>query len=326
MVDVNLLSHRNAIKYLYAKDSLQSIARTAAAIEISDKGNEAFSIFQRDVLQNIFSGFTYEFAVTSLIETNPDNIPVSIISINLDLPDDIVGSYMQHAHLDPLSPIVYMNPGRAFNYTYVCPDVKVEDHPFFVNHCMKYGIHRAISVGYLFPAHHNTFITFDYLGDANNDSWHHFDHSRLELASFPFALAWLFRQKQMDQTELERRFDLMHSLTEHQLQNLRKFVNAPHQNFKEQSDDLGIRQGTLKDDLYNTRDIIMKRRNPDHADRAAKGRMSLRAMEAECAFLRMLSDHTQVIKHLPATPLDDNEKHDDVEILDEIEPPCGATG
>ena len=307
----NIVSHRNAIKTLYSEETLSAIAAAAKAIDISYQGNLDFSEMQRDMLHDVFPGFTYEFGVTSLIETNPDNIPVSIVSVNLDLPDEIVGSYMQNAHLDPMSPLVYANPGRAFNYTHVCPDTDVEDHPFFINHCVKYGIYRAVSVGFLFPAHHNTFITFDYLGDKTNETWRHFDYSRLELASFPFAMAWLFRQKQMDMTELLRRFDILRGLTEHQLQNLRKFINAPHQNFKEQSVALGIRQGTLKDDLYNTRDIVRKRRKLDPGDKTAKGRMTLRAMEAECAFLRMLGDHTLILKELPAnTAMEEIENED----------------
>ena len=294
-VNSKIVSHRNAIKFVYSKPILKKIIDVADDLESSEDGNLQFSSFQREIFEKAFAGFKYEFCVTSIVETNPDGLPVDISSTCLDLPTDILENYMKVAHLDPLSPVVYQNPGRALTYSSFWPEEKIHQHPFFKKHCVKYGIYRAISLGFLFPAHHNTFIAFDYLGDKNNKSWHHSDHTRLELATFPFVLAWLFRRKQMDLKELSRRLTLLEGLGEHQLQNLRKFVNSPDQNFDQQAESLGIKPGTLKDDLYNTRDIILPRMGLADISQLKTNRSPLRVLEANCSFIRMLGDHTKPI-------------------------------
>lgn len=292
---MNILEHSQSIGNLYKKKTLDDILKYASQYPCTKLGDLEFSEYQREVLQRIFPGFTYEFCTTSTITPDAQLIPGEIITVNLNLSDDIIDSYMQHMQDDELSPVVYLNPGRALNYTQVCADENVAAHPFFINHCHPFKIHKAISVGYLYPEHTNTFITFDYLGDEQNKSWHGFFHSRLELASFPFALAWLYRRKVMDQAVLSNRFKIMQDLTERQLENLRKFINSPEQSFKEQADKLGIELGTLKDDLYNTRRKIMEKLASTEVPAKGQVRTSLRALEAHCSFLRMLEDHTKDI-------------------------------
>lgn len=291
-----IFSHRNAIKKIYSPENLVKIIKSANEFELTETGNFKFATFQRNILQNAFDGFTYDFGVTSIIETNSKNVPVDISCVLLGLPDDILDNYMKVAHLDPVTPVTYLNPGRAINYSRVVTKKLVYNHPFYKQHLSKYGIFCGISLCVLFPSHHDTFLTIDYLANEQNNSWDHFDHTRLELASFPFILALLYRRKLMDLKELKRRFLLLEGLTEHQLLNLRKFINSPDQSFDEQAADLGIKSGTLKDDLYNIRDVILPRVGSDKISVSKKSRTSLRKLESECSFFKLLGDHTQPIK------------------------------
>lgn len=293
-----IISHRNAIKKIYSPANLGQIVKMADEFERTKAGNLKFSSFQREVLQDAFPGFTYDFCVTSIVETNSEGIPVDITSMLLDLPDDILENYMKFAHLDPLTPLTYLNPGRAINYTKVMTKEMVYNHPFYKQHLSRYDIFCGISLCVLFPSHHETFLTVDYLANEQNTSWNHFDYTRLELASFPFILAWFFRRKLMDLKELKRRFLLLEGLTEHQLQNLRKFVNSPDQHFKEQATDLGIKAGTLKDDLYSTRDIVLPRLGLDELSKAKTSGSPLRKLESECSFLKLIGDHTRPMRSL----------------------------
>jgi len=218
---------------------------------------------------------------------------LDLVSVNWNLPDEIMVSYLQNAHLDDLSPLVYANPGRALNYTHVCRTEIAEDHPFFANHCRKFGVHHAMSVGFLYPGHESTFLSFDYLGDATNVDWVTFNHVKIELASFPFALAWFFRFGLFDEVRLKKMFLLLSGMTENRLLNLRKYINSPLQNFEQQATDLGIKASTLKDDLAMIRDrTILRLEIRTDPDRNTPTRL----LDQHYGFLSLLGDHTLELK------------------------------
>jgi len=139
---------------------------------VTPEGNLEFSAFQNRVFEDIFPDFTYEFCTTSQTKLSKKGELLDITTVLWNLPDECLISYMQ---------------GRALNYTHVCRSERLEDYPFFTNHCLKFGIHQAMSVGFLNPGHESTFLSFDYMGDKNNIDWIQFDHVKIELASFPFA-------------------------------------------------------------------------------------------------------------------------------------------
>jgi len=260
---------------------------------VSPDGNLEFSAFQNRVFERIFPDFTYEFCTTSQVKLSEKGELLDLVSVNWNLPDECVASYMQNAHLDNLSPLVYANPGRALNFTHVCRSERVEEHPFFINHCHKYGIHQGMSVGYFYPGHENTFLSFDYLGDESNITWIMFDHIKIELASFPFALAWLYRFGLFDVTRLKKMFSLLTGLTESRLLNLRKYINAPLQGFDQQAADLGIKASTLKDDLAMIRDrTILKLKIETDPNRNTPTRL----LDQHYSFLNLLGDHTVELK------------------------------
>jgi hypothetical protein len=280
---------KNAIKKLLASESLDEILRMAKNTPVSPEGNLEFAAFQNRVFEDIFPDFTYEFCTTSQIKLSEKGDILDIISVNWNLPDECLVSYMQNAHLDELSPLVYANPGRALNYTHICRAERVQDHPFFVNHCLKYGIHHGMSVGFLNPGHESTFLSFDYLGDENNIDWVPFNHIKIELASFPFALAWLFRSGIFDELRLKKMFLLLSGLSESRLLNLRKYINSPLQSFNQQATDLGITASTLKEDLAMIRDqTILKLELKTDPTRNTPTRL----LDQHYGFLSLLGDHT----------------------------------
>ena len=193
--------------------------------------------------------------------------------------------------------MVYANPGRALNYTQVCRAERIEDYPFFNKHCLKFGIHQAMSVGFLSPGHESTYLTFDYMGDEHNTSWVTFNHNKIELASFPFALAWFYRSGVFDELRLKKMFFLLSGLTESRLLNLRKYINAPMQSFEHQAADLGISASTLKEDLATIRDkTIVKLGLKTDPNRNTPTRL----LDQHYEFLSILKDHTTELVSPPS--------------------------
>ncbi len=288
---------KHSIKKLLAPDSLDEIFMMSKSSPVSHEGNIAFSAFQNRVFEDIFPDFTYEFCTTSQTKLSEKGEILDIVTVLWNLPDECLSSYMQNAHLDSLSPLVYANPGRALNYTHIIRAERLEEYPFFVNHCLKFGIHQAMSVGFLNPGHESTFLSFDYLGDENNLSWVPFDHVKIELASFPFALAWLYRAGVFDERRLKKMFLLLSGLTESRLLNLRKYINSPMQSFDQQAADLGITASTLKEDLGTIRDkTIIKLGLKTDPNRNTPTRL----LDQHYSFLSLLGDHTAELEGLPS--------------------------
>lgn len=286
-----------AIKRLLASESLDEIFRMAKSTEQTPEGDLAFAGFQNQIFEDIFPDFTYEFCTISQTKLSEKGDILDISTVSWNLPEECLASYMEHAHLDTLSPLVYANPGRALNYTHIWRAERLEDYPFFVNHCLKFGIHEAMSVGFLNPGHESTFLSFDYMGDENNVGWVPFNHVKIELASFPFALAWLYRAGVFDELRLKKMFLLLSGLTESRLLNLRKYINAPMQNFEQQASDLGIRASTLKEDLATIRDkTILKLSIKTDPNRNTPTRL----LDQHYGFLSLLGDHTTELIGAPS--------------------------
>jgi len=295
----NLVSHRRAIQMLFKEEQLQNILHMADEISKSEAGNIEFLEYQRQILQKVFPGFSYEFCISSTVVSDENMVAQEIECVLLDLPDEILLSYMNNAEYDDLTPLSLLNPGRALNYTQVFQDKTVKEHPFFTNHCSKFGIHKGITVGYIYPASKHTFITFDYLGDENNDAWNKFDHSRLGIASFPFALVWLCRQRRMDKAELTRCFDLLGGFSESTIQNLRKFITTPHLTFSEQGSDLGMQGNSLRADLNKTLKRVAPRLVKYCRPEEVSSTKRLAGLKLHYDFLKMCGDHTQELVPLP---------------------------
>lgn len=288
---------KNAIKQLLEPKSLDEIFRMAKITPMTPEGNLDFSAFQNQIFEDIFPDFTYEFCATSQVKLSEKGDILDISTDSWNLPDECLVSYMQHAHLDELSPVVYANPGRALNYTHICRSERLENYPFFINHCLKFGIHHAMSIGFLNPGHESTYLSFDYLGDQNNIGWVPFDHIKIELASFPFALAWLYRSGAFDELRLKKMFLLLSGLTESRLLNLRKYINSPLQSFDQQAADLGITASTLKEDLATIRDkTILKLDLKTDPTRNTPTRL----LDQHYGFLTLLGDHTAALVELPS--------------------------
>ena len=127
------------------------------------------------------------------------------------------------------------------------------------------------------------------MGDEDNVDWVIFDHLKIELASFPFALAWFYRFGVFDSLRLKKMFLLLSGLTESRLLNLRKYINSPLQSYEQQATDLGIKASTLKEDLATVRDkTILKLDLKTDPTRNTPTRL----LDQHYGFLSLLGDHT----------------------------------
>ncbi len=282
-------AHKNAIKKLLAPESLLDLLEAAKKCPLTPEGNLEFAAYQNSVFERIFPGFTYQFCSTCQINLSGEGALSNLTSVDWNLPEACMQSYLENAHLDDLSPIVYANPGRALNYTYVCPQELIDKHPLFIAHSHKFDIHHVISVGFLHPGHLNTFLSFDYMGNKANKNWVSFNHMKVELASFPFALAWFYRSGVFDEPTLRKIFLLLEGLTESRLSNLRKYINAPMQSYEDQAAALGIRASTLKEDLALIRNGTMYKLG---LKTAPNRNTPTRLLDQHFGFLQMLGDHT----------------------------------
>lgn len=281
---------KSGIDFLYLRSTLDTIF--SAAKNLDDK---RFSEFQRTLITTAFPQFNYDFCTTSTIVSDTNGLPIELSSVLLDLPDDAVENYLKYAEYDDLSPLVYQNPGRLLQYTHMYPSKKVPEHPIFIHHCAKYGIHKVSSIGFLHPGHKQTYVAFDYMGAANNEAWHKFDHTKLELASFPFALAWFERKKAIDELALTELFVAISGLSETQLTFVRKFVSSNEQTQIEQANSLGVSTGAYKNVLGKVRDILMEKLNDP---RLGQSGIPLRYLDGHLSSLKLLGDPTAPIQGL----------------------------
>ena len=287
------------ISDIYKKKSLNRIVDCFSQGIEEKESNIKCSSFQRSTMAKIWPEFHYDFSNTSKVEIDQQLGPSDLATIFCNLPDSTLESYLENAIHDDLSPLAYINQGRIIVHNKLREQNEWMSHPFFVNHCMKYGIYGSSSIGYLYPAHRATYIAFDYMGNKTNKCWDNIDHLPLEYLSFPFALAWLYRFGAMDIEELERRFHALSDLTYLELSRLRKYINAPHQTFAQQAKLLDIKERRLKEGLYDLREKLSPRFGWQSSEELGNRRRSLRQMESEYHFLSMMGDQTEAVNYHP---------------------------
>ena len=280
------------IRKMYSEDSLNAVFRTASDRALSDEG---FAEFQRRHLKQAFPAFDYDRSTTSLIETQHETQTVSVESILMNFEaslEEVMASYMGAVDHDFLAKIVYANPGRLFLHTDVL-EGKLEQHPIFVLHCKKFDIYKDYAIGFNLIAADEYFIAFDYMGGKENTDWYSIDPVELEYASFPFALAWLFRRKWISRRIFEQHMIALAGLTRRRLDKLRRFINRkPGEDMGTQAESLGLRRTGYDDPLYEIRDEMLERFGEDVVALKAAGPLKLEAMEAYVSLLSLMKDQT----------------------------------
>lgn len=285
-------NNKQAIRSLYSKNSLDEIALWAKKFPKTKSGDLEFSAYQRMVLEGYFEGIVFDFLTTSTVSCDAAFAPDSVDVLCLDVDDALANGYEYVADHDEMSPLSYLNFGKAIYSEELRPYEEWKDHPFFKLHCQYFEIAKAVTISFRHPEKYLTFLAFEYLASTDNQSWGNLDHSRLELASFPFALAWLYRRDLMDDARLERRFLTLQNLTEKQLTYVRKYVNSPLQSLTQQSDDLSISAPWLKESLYTVRNSLADRLGLHEPNGGRAPRSSLRLVEHEYEFFKILGDPT----------------------------------
>ena len=246
------------LRALYTATELSVILWETLQLKNSNADLRSLGEVQQEYLQKHLSGFKYDFATASIIRVDKHKRPLDVKSYlhNFSEPDDVVlASYYEAIEHDHLSKLVYMNPGWALSHQDVFPGPP-ENHAFFQQHASKFGFAKSYSLGFYQPLHDRVFLAFDYLGSIENPTWEAFDPEVLELASFPFALAWLHLSDHIGERVLEEHFAALSDLKPFQLAMVRVFINQPDIGLKKQADAFGCGYNHFKKSIYQIKDKI----------------------------------------------------------------------
>ena len=283
-------SYAKGIRDIYSASMLAEIAKWAKALEWSESGDREYSDLQRKIIQSHFPGFFFDFLTTSIIICDENYMPVDANVVCLNISNALVDGYSTVAEFDEISPLSYMNTGRAVSSENLRSMDEWKTQPIFELHCRFFDIAKMLTISFRSREHARKYLAFEYIASSDQISWKHFDHNQLELATFPFALAWYYRKGMMDDAMLEQRFLALSGLTETQLSHIRKHVNSPGLSLLEQSEALEISEAWLKENLYETRDLLAPRLKWEIPKK--KTQSSLRYLQREFHFMDMLGDPT----------------------------------
>ncbi|MFN4024834.1 MAG: hypothetical protein ACK4MQ_08375 [Hyphomonas sp.] len=232
----------------------------------------------------------FDGLVITTVSVTPDFLPEQLCCVCLDICPSIIGNYETADLPDPFSPLVHRYPGRAIYNLALMGESQWIRSPLYTDHCKLYGIYRILRIGYRYPGKDRLFLSIDYTASELNQSWGRFGPSEMELASFPFALAWLLRHGALDAPRLEAYFDRIFDLSAAQVTYLRKYVNSPEQDLAGQAADLGYSVGGYKQSLYALRDAVYDRLNlPSERFRQDTSK-SLRLLDHNYRFLTLMGD------------------------------------
>lgn len=283
-----LENYARAIRAIYSTTSLANIAYWAKRCEKGELGDKEFSAIQRKIVEGHLAGFSFDFLTTSIINCDQNLAPVEANVVCLDIDASLATGYAEVAHYDEVSPLAYINSGKLVRSEKLRTLDEWRNHPIYQQHCKYYDIDKGLTISFQSPERHRTFLAFEYLASSDPHDWDKVDAHYLELATFPFALAWYFRKGMMDEAALERRFLAISDLTETQLTHIRKYVNSPDKSFREQSTDLNISEAWLKESMYEARKQLSSRM--DWLTNSNRATVSLRQLESEFSFFKMLGD------------------------------------
>ena len=298
---IDLHKYTRSIRSIYSSKSLAEIAKRAKHRARSTIGDREFSDFQRQIIQAHLPLFHFDFLATSLIVCDSAFMPVETDVVCLNIDDALAEGYANVAHFDEVSPLCYINSGRAVSTENMRTIDEWHNHPVYEHHCKFFDIEKMITISFRSREFLTKHLAFEYLASSDHTTWNIFDHHLLELASFPFALAWYFRKGLMDEATLTRRFLALSDLTEAKLTHLRMYVNSPDLTFLEQATELKISEAWLKENLYEIRNRLAPRMKWDVTKRKVPS--SLRLLEREFQFMDMLGDPTRFINPFEKPPI-----------------------
>lgn len=282
--------HSNAVREFFREKSLKNLMRAASRFPPGRHGDADFCAFQFQTLQELFFGAKFDFGAISAMRLNDEFLPVGFDCVLLNVDESILRNYDKVASHDLLSPVVHNNPGRIVTHDVVFDAQAWQASPLFLNHCKVYDFHRVMRIAFRYPSMDRKVISFDFMGSVDNNTWETLDARLVELACFPFALTWFLRKGALDDAMYAKYMSRLYDLTPTQLLYLRKFVNSPWQDLAMQAKELGYSHGGYKQTLYSIRDSIVDRLSlPERAYLAIKS-PSLRVIDHDYAFLRMLGD------------------------------------
>lgn len=264
--------------------------RAASRFPEGARGDSDFGAFQVRTLEEIFAGIRIDFCAISTMRLNEEQLPAGFDCVLLNIDDSIVRNYEKVAAHDELSPVVHLNLGRIVTHDVVFAEQSWQSSPLFLNHCRVYDVHKVMRIAFQYPSMDRKIISFDFMGSGENNTWQELDTRLLELACFPFALTWFLRKAAIDDARYASYMSRLFDLTPTQLVYLRKYVNSPWQDLSVQAKELGYSHGGYKQTLYSIRDSILDRLSLPVRGSWEHKSPSLRVIDHDYAFLRMLGD------------------------------------
>lgn len=282
--------HSSAVREFFSTKSLNNLVRAASRFPEGPRGDADLCAFQTRTLEEIFAGVRFDFSAVSTMRLDDELLPAGFDCVLMNVDESILRNYSKVAAHDLLSPVVHSNPGRIVSHDMVFDAQAWQASPLFLHHCKVYDFHKVMRIAFRYPSMDRTVISFDFMGAAENDTWDALDSRLLELACFPFALTWFLRKGALDDARYAKYISRLSDLTPTQILYLRKFVNSPWQDLALQAKELGYSHGGYKQSLYAIRDAIVDRLSlPERAHLEIRS-PSLRVIDHDYDFLRMLGD------------------------------------
>lgn len=278
------------INNIYSQDMLRVIFQAARKPAMSSDGQLEFAAFQRDLMQDCFGELRIDGLVITTVSVTSTLLPRELRCICLDVCPSIIDNYEALDLPDPFSQLVHQYPGRAIFNLALMSEAQWSSSPLYTEHCRLYGIYRIMRIGYRYPGRDRLFLSIDYTAGEKNSSWSSLEPGTMELASFPFALAWLYRHGAIDASRLEAYYDRIAGLSATQITYLRKYVNSPWQDLSAQAVDLGYSPGGYKQSLYALRDAVYDRLHQPHQTDGHDSFKSMRLIDYNYRFLTLMGD------------------------------------
>lgn len=302
------IMNKRGLKSLFSERQLSQLFQACLKIKKEKSDIENFAALQCDIIQEHFSDFRYDLCTTSLVETCSDGSPVTIESYlyNFNAPkDEVLASYYAVANEDPISQLIFLNPGWALSHKDVFLGA-IDDEPLYQKHTKKFGASKSISIGFNVPLFHDFFLSFDYLGYDDNLSWEKFNPETLEWASFPFALAWLYLTGRIGKVVLGQHLKSVSGLSLSQLNKLQVYIQHQDKRLSKQAEILNISPAHYKKSLYELRDIILYNFDDHKSSEKIK---ELAALQPYCQLLKMMRDRTKPFQYIDGRGIPDYFKH-----------------
>jgi len=268
---------------------LKSVFDYATNQPNSDVGDRLLASFQHDIICDQFAPYRYDSATVNAVHIDERFVVSELSSLCFQIDDRLAIEYENVSAHDPFTPLSSANPGRMVSSDFgdLIDETKLKNPYFF--HAHNFGIGDGFLLSFLCPGHTRFLLGLEYHQSIGNLTGAVADKEAIEQASFPFALAWMYRRRMIDEGTLRQYLKLLGDLSVMELHRLRMYINSPAMSLTTQAAALGLGARRYKESLYRIRDKVTSRLVAKSHERFK----SLRPVADEYAFLKMMGNPTQ---------------------------------